>query len=202
MADQLKLLPYNQERNNQKVDVSSDALSDEPLEEWEVPEALATPHVFRIAQMWLDFARASMRLKFMVADIVKRKLRSRCQKCKEKYRLQVIQKIDFNALTTKFRQENIGIPFTKARWRRYFKRRQIFITLCMECAYIENLEAGQMRTKDADLQALMAQNALKHIGASDAIIAKKLKLAHVRRIIYRWLMLSRASLLHKDNPHE
>ena len=74
----MKLLPYNQIRNNEMPDVSSSNLSDEPIVKWDLPEALATPHVFRIAQMWLDLARASMRLKFMVADIVKKKLRSKC----------------------------------------------------------------------------------------------------------------------------
>jgi hypothetical protein len=49
------------------------------------------------------------------------------------------------------------------------------VTLCMECAYIQTLKAGALRERDPDLQRLMAQNALKHVGAADAMIAKKLK---------------------------
>jgi hypothetical protein len=45
----------------------------------------------------------------------------------------------------------------------------------MECAYIQTLKAGALREKDPDLRKLMAQNSLKHVGASDAMIAKKLK---------------------------
>lgn len=48
--------------------------------------------------MWIDWARQNLRLKFMVADIVQRNLKNKCQKCGDKFRLQVIQKIDFNII--------------------------------------------------------------------------------------------------------
>ena len=67
-----------------------------------------------------------MRLKFMVADIVARNMKKKCQKCNETFRLQVIQKIDFNTVVNDFRADNLGIPVTKQRWRRYYKRRQQF----------------------------------------------------------------------------
>lgn len=136
--------------------MSDEAVSDVPVYDWDVPASLANVHVYRIATMWLDFARQSMRLKFIVADIVQSNLRKRCNNCRSRFRLQVIQKIDFNALTKKFRLENIGLVFTKARWRRFYRRRQIFVTLCMECAYSDNLAAGDLRQKDQGLQALMA----------------------------------------------
>ena len=158
-----------------RVEVSEDSVSDVPNRSWDIPEALVQVHFWKIAKMWLDQARQSVNLKFMVADIVRAAIRSRCQKCKSKYRLQVIQKIDFNALSRKFREENLGLRFTKSRWRQFYKRRQIFVTLCMECAYIQNLKAGALREKDPDLQRLMAQNALKQVGAADALVAKKIK---------------------------
>jgi hypothetical protein len=62
-------MPYN--RPQERIEVSDDSLSDVPAFVWHVPDDLAKPHIFRMAQMWLDYARQSIRLKFMVADIVR-----------------------------------------------------------------------------------------------------------------------------------
>ena len=59
----------------------------------------------------------------MVADIVLAQIKRKCQKCKSRFRLQVIQKIDFNAICEKFRKQNQGLAFTKERWRNFYKRR-------------------------------------------------------------------------------
>jgi hypothetical protein len=65
------MLPYNQRGEfDLRVDVSEDSVSDVPVRDWELPEALAKVHCYKIAKMWLDFARQQLRLKFMVADIV------------------------------------------------------------------------------------------------------------------------------------
>lgn len=45
----------------------------------------------------------------------------------------------------------------------------------------------------------MANNALKHVGAADAMIAKKIKEPHIKRLTLTWLWMARSSLLHKDN---
>ena len=45
----------------------------------------------------------------------------------------------------------------------------------MECAYIQTLKAAQLRQRDPDLQKLVVQNALKQVGQTDAMVAKKLK---------------------------
>ena len=143
-----------------------------------------------------------MRLKFMVADIVQRNLRKKCNKCKEKFRLQVIQKIDFNAIVKDFRFVNAGMPFSQVRWRKFFKRRQVFETLCMECAYIENLLGGNMGVQDQNLRALMANNALKMQGAGADMVARKIQQPFMKRMILYWLWQARASLLHKDNDRD
>ena len=67
----------------------------------------------------------------------------------------------------------------------------------MECAYIDNLNAAHMVEKDGELQRLMAENALQNVGAQDQFVAQRLRLPHVRRIILRWVWLSRSSLLHR-----
>ena len=69
------MLPYNY---GEKVDVSEDRLSDEPFNDWDMTASLAKPHVLRAAKVWLDFARQNLRLKFMVADVVRNKLKNRC----------------------------------------------------------------------------------------------------------------------------
>lgn len=94
----LKLLPYNQKEMAERVQVSEDSVSDVPNRSWDIPESLTHIHCWRIAKQWLDFARQSINLKFMVADIVKASIKRHCHKCKSKFRLQVIQKIDFNHL--------------------------------------------------------------------------------------------------------
>jgi hypothetical protein len=101
--------------------------------------------------MWLAFARQNMRLKAMVGDLVAKQLHPFCQRCRSVYRLQVIQKIGFQQVCDKFRAEHQGIPFSIERWRRFYVRRQVCITLCMECAYIDNLTAAHIVEQDGDL---------------------------------------------------
>ena len=45
----------------------------------------------------------------------------------------------------------------------------------------------------------MANNALKHVGAADAMIARKIKEPHIKRLTLSWLWMARSSLLHRDN---
>ena len=72
----------------------------------------------------------------------------------------------------------------------------------MECAYIDNLNAAHIVEQDGDLQRLMAENALKNVGAHDQYVAQKLGLPHVRRIIMKWLWLARSSLLHRVDQEQ
>jgi hypothetical protein len=72
----------------------------------------------------------------------------------------------------------------------------------MECAYIDNLNAAHIVEQDGDLQRLMAENALKNVGAHDQYVAQKLGLPHVRRIIMKWLWLARSSLLHRVDKQQ
>ena len=51
MVEQLKLMPYNQARDDDaaNVDISSDRISDLPFTGWEIPESLSKVHVYRMA---------------------------------------------------------------------------------------------------------------------------------------------------------
>jgi len=210
IAQDLALMPYNARAQAKRdcegenaaalIVVSDDSVSDIPAPRWQMPEGLMQDHVVRFAKMWLAFARQNMRLKAMVSDLVAQQLKAHCQRCRSVYRLQVIQKIGFSQICEKFRAEHQGIPFTVDRWRAFYQRRQVYITLCMECAYIDNLNAAHIVEQDGDLQRLMAENALKNVGAHDQFVAQKLRLPHVKRIIHRWLWLARSSLLHRRGP--
>ena len=89
-----------------------------------------------------------MRLKEMVSDIIIRKLREKCQRCKSLFRLQVIQKIPFSEIVRRYRVSMAGIPFTRSRWRRFYTKNQIFVTLCMECAYLDNLKGQNLKKNE------------------------------------------------------
>jgi len=102
--------------------------------------------------------------------------------------------VGFQQVCDKFRSEHQGIPFSVERWRRFYVRRQVFITLCMECAYIDNLTAAHIIEQDGDLQRLMAENALKNIGEHDKFVARQLKQQHIKDIIRKWLQMGRQSL--------
>lgn len=93
----------------------------------------------------------------------------------------------------------------KKRWRTFFKKNQIFTTLCMECAYIDNMKAAALRERDPTLAKLMSQNAMKHIGAIDQAVAGALndkKRRYIRAICYKWLWLARGQANAKQDSRE
>ena len=166
-------MPYNKKQETEdggEIIVSDDSISDLPVYNWELPVSVANDYVQRLARMWLDFAKQNMRLKEMVSDIVHKKLHHKCQRCKSEFRLQVVQKVMFNEIVKKFRFAMVGLPFTKVRWRRFYSRHQLFVTLCMECAYIDNLKAQNMKKKDNEVMNMVAENAIKNVGAHDQIV--------------------------------
>ena len=62
MLEQLKLMPYNAKARGDEdipdhADISSDRASDLPLTGWDIPESLTKVHVYRMARMWIDWAR-------------------------------------------------------------------------------------------------------------------------------------------------
>ena len=64
-----------------------------------------------------------------------------------------------------------GIPFTRARWRRFYTKNQIFITMCMECAYLDNIKGENLKRKNNEYdEDMIAQNAVKHIGSHNVVV--------------------------------
>lgn len=105
----------------------------------------------------------------------------------------------FNDIVKKFRTQMVGLPFTKARWRRFYARHQIFVTMCMECAYIDNVKAQTLKKKDNELFNLITENAMKNVGAHEMIVQRNIKKIHVRRIIKKWIQIARSRMLHNIN---
>ena len=143
-------MPYNkgkEENENVADQISDDSISDLPVYNWHIPFQITYEHIQIIAKQWIDYAKHNMRLKEMVSDIIAKKLRPKCQRCKSVFRLQVIQKIPFNEIVKRYRVYMSGLPFTRARWRRFYNKNQIFITMCMECAYLDNLKTQQHKKR-------------------------------------------------------
>ena len=202
IQNDLGVMPYNKE---QEVDVagqiSDDSISDIPVHHWQIPFQITYDHIQEIAKRWIDFAKHNMRLKEMVSDLIVKRLRPKCQRCKSVFRLQVIQKVPFTEIVHRYRMQMAGIPFTRSRWRRFFVKNQIFITMCMECAYLDNLKGQNLRTKGDGDENMVAVNAIKHIGSHNMVVKSNIKKKHVRNIIRFWIHQARANLLHDIRQH-
>lgn len=70
--------------------ISDDSISDLPVYNWQIPFQITYEHIQIVAKQWVDYAKHNMRLKEMVSDIIAKKLRPKCQRCKSVFRLQVI----------------------------------------------------------------------------------------------------------------
>ena len=66
----------------------------------------------------------------------------------------------------------------------------------MECAYIDNLKAQTMKKKDNDMYNLIAENAIKNVGAHNVIVHRNSKKPWVRGIIKGWIQIARSNILH------
>ena len=100
-------------------------------------------------------------------------------------------------MVKRYRLYTSGLPFTRARWRRFYVKNQIFITMCMECAYLDNLKMQQHKKRGNDVdENLIATNAVKHIGNHNVVVQQNTKKKYVRNIIMFWIGIARANLLH------
>ena len=94
----------------------------------------------------------------------------------------------------------VGLPFSRDRWRNFYKRNQIFVTLCMECAYIENLRNVKIKAEDKAWLAELQQHAIKTMGQHKEYVDKMVREPHVRGIVLHWINIARANVLHKYHP--
>ena len=90
-----------------------------------------------------------------------------------------------------------GLPFTRARWRRFYHKNQIFITMCMECAYLDNLKGQRLKLRgNKQDESQIATNAVKHIGSHNQVVQANIKKKYVRNVIRFWIQIARANILH------
>lgn len=90
-----------------------------------------------------------------------------------------------------------GLPFTRARWRRFYNKNQIYITMCMECAYLDNMKMQQHKRRgNQQDESMIATNAVKHIGSHNAVVQSNMKKRYVRNIIHFWIGIAKANILH------
>ena len=82
----------------------------------------------------------------------------------------------FGEISTKYRKAMAGLPFSKERWRRFFSKNQIFMTLCMECAYIENVRTAQVKAKEqGDMFKVLQEHAANVMGQHNEYVRQNLK---------------------------
>jgi hypothetical protein len=88
IQNDLGVMPYNrQEEQDVAGQISDDSISDIPVNNWNIPFQITFAHIQEISKQWIDFAKHNMRLKEMVGDIIIKKLRPKCQRCKSLFRL-------------------------------------------------------------------------------------------------------------------
>lgn len=73
-----------------------------------------------------------------------------------------------------------GVPFSKIRWRKFYRRHQVFVTFCMECAYIDNLKSSGAADEQGMNYKIFAKTAIKNVGMRDTAVLKMVKKPHVR----------------------
>ena len=158
----------------------------------------------RIAYQWVDLARQSLRLKYLVSDIVDKYKKSKCHQCKSDFSLHVLQKHNFYVLFNGFLEETAGRAFSRDVWRKYFERKQIFETYCMECAFKKNLEeikalnmgGGGEAKERKDIYTALTNKATDNQYKLE--LKANIQRPHVVSILYIWLFKARSQLLHQQ----
>jgi len=196
----LDMMPYNQEligKINEEFgireDISKDSVIDEPND---IREKILNNnnitkeqinYVKNVAIIWRNIAREIMRFKLWSIDVLNDVKKNYCEKCNAKFNLSVFQDIPFNKLIYKYKKSMIGKELMMNSWQRFYKKNQIFITLCMECGYIRNSQflVNQVKQNENNYKEKESKNQLMN----------GLKKDHVKGIAMLWLYNARTKIL-------
>ena len=205
----LQLMPYNQEYVGEinknfgiRLDISKDSNSDLPSLDivsklkkldnfFEKKENInLKKRIIDIAHIWKNKAKEILRYKKWSVDVIKRMKKNKCQKCSSDFNLQVFQNIPFEELVNEFKKINKGEESGVYKWQKYFEKKQIFVTLCIECAYIRNTQMVINKYLASDNNK---DSKLKKI--ENKILAERLKKNHIKGIALNWLYVARSKIL-------
>jgi hypothetical protein len=182
----LKLLPNN--KFNAEFEVSFDR------EEETRPKAKKLGVIAeKIARQWVSKAKLFLLLKKTVED--EEVLEEKCKVCNMSDHLKVVTSYRLDDIYTMYQETYKGYPLKLTHWKVFYFRKQKIRTLCVDCAYLEQLKlkndprAFSSLTKVAYEEFRLAQRNHGLITETTAKIAK------------RWLELARARLGDHENDY-
>ena len=204
----LEIMPYNQENVGEinkdygiRLDISKDSNSDisgiyfdgkiKKLDKFfEKDENIdLKKRIIDIAQIWKNKAKEILIFKKWSVDVIRKKKKSKCQKCSSDFNLQVYQNIPFEELIEDFKKRNIGEVPGIIKWQKYFEANQKFVTLCVECAYIRNTQMVINKALSSD------KNKETKKKIENKILTERLKKYYIKGIALNWLYHARSKIL-------
>ena len=207
----LQLMPYNQDNIGDfnknfgiRLDISDDSDTDLPfininnkikkLEQlFAKKENLKLKkRIIEIAKIWKNKAKEILKFKKWSIDIIKKVKKNKCERCSNDFILQVYQNIPFEELVEEFKKSVKGEKIGIYKWKKFFEKNQIFITLCTECGYIRN---SQMIINKYHISDNSNEIEIENIGKKK--LKEKLKKKYIKEIAYNWLYLARSQILKK-----
>jgi len=143
-----------------------------------------------LTKIWLGKAKEIILFKKWSLELLRKIINKNCEKCKSTFNLHVFQKNPINNIIHGYKNQMIGKEFSKVSWLLYFEKNQKFITLCMECSYLQNVIKKDKENKDYQIKVKIGK-----LGVIDKELRNNLKKPHVRGILFNWLFEARSNLL-------
>jgi hypothetical protein len=127
----LKLLP------NHKFDPEFEVSFDRDLQVVPKCEKISESST-KIMRKWLSTAKLNIELKKALED--ERFLKDSCEICHVTSHLKIIQKRSFDSILFEYQENFKGYPLKLNHWKTFYFRNQVIKTVCIDCAYLEQLK--------------------------------------------------------------
>ena len=188
MEDRLELitlLPNN--KFNPDFDVSFDVDSPNLPKVNELEEVTV-----KLGIQWLSEARLHLALQKAVED--EGVLKDMCDICKMDEHLKAITLVSFEELLGEYKEAFKGLPIKINHWKKFYHRNQKIRTLCVDCAYLEQLK------KKKDPRAFSSLTRIAHEEFMLFKTEKKKIRNRTREIALIWLKKARENI--KEESHD
>ena len=191
----LQVLPYNQKGEGEindefgiRLDISKDSIIDEPIGKIGKVnmKSVHKPYTKLIAVIWRNKAREIIRFKTWSIEVLEEAKMEYCEKCNSTFNLHVFQDIPFVQLVNEFKKENNGINMMMANWQKFYAKKQTFITLCMECAYLRNTKIITKQNEENEKVIISKKN--------DEKIREDLSKPNVKGMLLMWRFEARSKI--------
>ena len=145
----------------------------------------------KIMRKWLSGAKLNIELKKAVED--ETVLKNSCEVCNVSQYLKIITKRSFDEIYAEFKEIYKGYPLKLNHWKTFYFRNQVIRTVCVDCAYLEQLKLKGDPKAFSDLTKV-AYEELKLFKEFDPVVSQKS--ADIARM---WLEKARFSLGNDDD---